>query len=116
MASSGSALPAGGGTKEQLVESIATHLRKLKRDELKSLSDRLDQGTLRFGDLTLSGEGGFGFQEEVREESGSGESGGSGETGGSDSDSKDGDDDSMLERGADAGRGLLDRAKGVIGG
>jgi hypothetical protein len=113
MASSGSALPAGGGTKEQLVESIATHLRKLKRDELKSLSDRLDQGTLRFGDLTLSGEGGFGFQEEVREETGSSESG---DAGGSDSDSKDGDDESMLERGADAGRGLLDRAKGVIGG
>jgi len=60
---------------------------------------------LRFSDLTLSGEGGFGFQEEVRDES---DSGGS--------DSKDGDDDSMLERGADAGRGLLDRAKGVIGG
>jgi len=63
---------------------------------------------LRFGDLTLSGEGGFGFQEEVREESGSGDSGGS--------ESKDGDDENMLERGADAGRGLLDRAKGVIGG
>ena len=102
MASSGSGQPAGGGTKEQLIESIATHLRKLKRDELKSLSDRLDQGTLRFGDLTLSGEGGFGFQEEVREESDSG--------------SKDGDDENMLARGADAGRGLLDRAKGVIGG
>ena len=93
------------GTKEQLVESIATHLRKLKQNELKSLSDRLDQGTLRFSDLTLSGEGGFGFQEGTREEGGSGGS-----------ESRDGEDENVLERGADASRGLLDRAKGVIGG
>jgi len=60
---------------------------------------------LRFTDLTLSGEGGFGFQEEVRGDSGSG----------SDSGNKD-DDESLVNRGADAGRGLLDRAKSVIGG
>jgi hypothetical protein len=90
--------------KEQLAERIAQHVRKLKRDELVSLVDRLDGGTLKLNDLTLSGEGGFGFQEEVRDTTGAG--------GGSDDDDEDG---GILERGADAGRGLLERAKGVLG-
>jgi hypothetical protein len=69
-------------------------VRKLKRDELVSLLDRLDGGTLKLNDLTLSGEGGFGFQEEVRSEESEG---------------------GILERVPEMGRGLLERAKGKLG-
>jgi len=75
---------------------VARHVRKLKRDELVSLVDRLDGGTLKLNDLTLSGEGNFGFQEEVREQSEEADAG-------------------LMDRGADAGRSLLERAKGALG-
>lgn len=35
-----------------------------------SLVERLESGTLKFTDLTLSGEGSFGFQDEARESQG----------------------------------------------
>jgi hypothetical protein len=53
-------------TKEQLVERVSSYARRLKRDELSSLVDRLESGTLRLGDLAVSGEGGDGFQDDVR--------------------------------------------------
>ena len=70
--------------------------------------DRLEGGTLRLSDLVLSGEGGFGFQDEVR----SGGQGGSA-SGRAQQATKSGED--LLERGAAAGRDLLDRAKGAVG-
>jgi hypothetical protein len=72
----------------------------LKRDELSSLVERLENGTLRLGDLALSGEGGFGFQHDVR----------AAVSGRARRAAKGGED--LLERGTSAGRDLLDRAKG----
>jgi hypothetical protein len=101
--------------KDELVDVVTKHLRRLKREELVSLAERLDAKTLKLTDLTLSGEGGFGFQQSL----GQGGSGGSSGGGSNDEDENDDDDDDdggLLERGADAGRGLLKRAKGVVGG
>ena len=93
----------------------------MKREELVSLAERLDSKTLKLTDLTLSGEGGFGFQQQALSQAGSGEAGGGGSSSGGSRDERqdnDNDDDEggLLERGADAGRGLLKRAKGVVGG
>src|ERR671937_3230366 len=63
--------------KESLVARLTGQLRKLKKEELVSLVERAEAGTLDFRHLTTSGEGGFGFQEalagEERERSDGGE-------------------------------------------
>lgn len=51
--------------KEELVEQIGKHLRRLRRDDLVALVERLDAGTLDLPALAPSGEGGFGFQEQA---------------------------------------------------
>jgi hypothetical protein len=94
--------------KTQLVERIGKHLGKLKREELVSLAERVESKTLDLSALTLSGDGGFGFQEEARESSGAG-----GESGSADDS---GHGEGLLERGADQGRSLLDKAKSAVTG
>jgi hypothetical protein len=66
--------------------------------------DRLEGGTLRLPDLVLSGEGGFGFQDEARSGSVPGRA---------QQTTKAGED--LLERGASAGRDLLEKARGAVG-
>jgi len=123
--------------KDELVEAVTKHLRRLKREELVSLAERLDSKTLKLTDLTLSGEGGFGFQQGLSQggsggssgssgSSGTGSSGSSGSSGSASNDKgsidsgddaqQDDDEGGLLERSADAGRGLLRRAKGAVGG
>jgi len=97
--------------KDELVEVVTKHLRRLKREELVSLAERLDSKTLKLTDLTLLGEGGFGFQQGL----GQGGSRGSSASGSVDN-GEDDDEGNLLERGADAGRGLLRRAKAAVGG
>jgi len=82
------------------VERLGTHLNKLNRDQLVSLAERVESKTLDLSSLTISGDGGFGFQEEARESSGSGGDSGEG----------------LLERGADQGRSLLEKAKNAVTG
>ena len=102
--------------KTQLVERLGRHLNKLKRDDLVSLVERVESKTLDLSTLTLSGDGGFGFQEGAPE-AGSGEGGSESSGSGSSSEGGDsGDGEGLLERGADEGRSLLDKAKSAITG
>src|SRR5213078_4004853 len=64
----------GEMNKTQLVERLGRHLNKLKGDDLVSLVERVESKTLDLSTLTLSGDGGFGFQEGAPE-AGSGEGG-----------------------------------------
>jgi hypothetical protein len=92
------------------VERVGKHLGKLRRDDLVSLAERLEAGTLDLTTLTLSGDGGFGFQEEAREAS-------PGDRGESQRQEGDGDEgEGLLERGAEQGRALLDKAKSAVTG
>ena len=49
--------------KDELVEVVVRHARRLKRDELLALAERLESKTLNLADLLPSGDGGFGFQQ-----------------------------------------------------
>lgn len=80
--------------KESLVERLSTQLRKLKKDELVSLVERVEGGTLDFRRLVTAGDGGFGFQERL-------------EHGSSSSDDEAGP--------AQKAKGALDAAKGALG-
>jgi hypothetical protein len=102
--------------KESLVARLTGQLRKLKKEELVSLVERSEAGTLDFRHLTTSGEGGFGFQEELageeRERSDRGER-------------RDGDEQREGEGGGalakakeavvDEGAGALAKAKDAVG-
>ena len=58
--------------KDELVEVVVRHARRLKRDELLALAERLEAKTLKLGDLVPSGDGGFGFQQADESADGSG--------------------------------------------
>jgi len=49
--------------KDELVEVVVRHARRLRRDELLGLAERLEAKTLKLGDLLPTGDGGFGFQQ-----------------------------------------------------
>jgi hypothetical protein len=59
----------GDLTKPELVERLTAQLNKLKKDDLVGVVERVESGTLDLSRLGVSGEGGFGFQEHVRDES-----------------------------------------------
>jgi hypothetical protein len=68
----------------------------LKRDELASIGERLEDGNLQLSTLAVSGEGGFGFQDEDT-------AGGVGQKA-----------QGLAGRGAEQGRALLDKARQKI--
>lgn len=56
-------------TKPELVERLTTQLNKLKKEDLVGVVERVESGTLDLSRLSVSGEGRFGFQEHVRDDS-----------------------------------------------
>ena len=58
----------GDLTKPELVERLTAQLNKLKKDDLAGIAERVEAGSLDLSRLALSGDGGFGFQDDVQDD------------------------------------------------
>jgi len=83
-------------TKPELVERMTTQLNKLKKEELAGVLERLEAGDLDLSRFAVTGEGGFGFQEHLRDDR-------------SDEGSDDGGDKGLIPRAGEALRGAAEK-------
>lgn len=83
-------------TKPELVERLTSQLNKLNKDDLVGVLERVESGSLDLSRLAVSGEGGFGFQEQVRDDSDDSEGNGGGDKG-------------LIPRAGDALRGAAEK-------